>query len=90
MMLTDIPGQDVENLGNKISKMTRWISKIGSAPIDLSILVVTAFVDCGVLAFRLKATGLYNLVKVNPKSLSTDEIIWTLKTKFWNLNAQGL
>ena len=38
----------------------------------------------------MKAAGLHNLVVSNPKALSADEIIRTLKTKLWSLKAQGL
>ena len=38
----------------------------------------------------MKAAGLHNLVVSNPKALSADGIIRTLKTKFWSLKAQRL
>ena len=38
----------------------------------------------------MKSTGLYDLVKNKPKSLSSDDIIRTLKNKFRSLKAQGL
>ena len=72
MRLTDEPRQEVETFGNKMVEMACWISEIGSAPIDLSDLVATAFIDCEVLALQLKATGLHDLVESNPKALSVD------------------
>ena len=90
MRLTDEPGQDVETFGNKIAEMARQISGTGYAPIELYTLFATAFIDCEVLAFHMKSTGLHNLSNRKPKSLSVDDIIWTLKTKFWSHKAQGL
>ena len=73
-----------------MAEMARWTSGAGSAPIDLSTLVATTFVDCEVLVFQLKDTGFHYLVNSNSKSLSVDEIIWILKTKFQSLKYQGL
>ena len=73
-----------------MAKMSRRISGTGSAPIEISTLVSTAFIDCEVLAFHIKNTWLYYLVGSNPKSLSTYEIIKTLKTKLWYIKAKGL
>ena len=86
----DESGQDIENFGNKMAEMDHHITRTGSAPIDLSTLVATDFIYCKVPAFQMNATGLHNLVDRNPKALSSDEIIRTLKTKFHYLKAQGL
>ena len=72
-----------------MDKMARRISRTGSATIDLSTLVATAFIDCEVVTFQLKATDLHYLVGSNPKSVYTYVITWTLKTKFQTLKAQG-
>ena len=69
--------------------MSRRISGTGSATIDLYTLVATAFIDCEVVTFQLKATDLNYLVGSNPKSVYTYVITWTLKTKFQTLKAQG-
>ena len=71
-----------------MDEMAHWISGTGSAPIELSTLVTTAFIDYNVLAFQMNATGLQDLVDINIKSLSADEIIWSLNTKFWSVKAQ--
>ena len=84
----DKPGQGVKNFGNNMAKMSRRISRTGSAPIDLSALVITAFIECKVLAFQLKAKCLHDLVESKPKSLSADEIIRNLKTKLQYLKYQ--
>ena len=62
----------------------------GPAPMDLSISVITSFIECKVNVFQLNYTGLHNLVGNNPKALSIDEIIRTLKTKLRSLKAHGL
>ena len=90
MRLTDKAGKDVENFGNKMAKMARCINITGSAPIELSIFVAKTFTDFEVLALHLKATGLHDLADRNPKALYADDIIRTLQTKFWSLQAQGL
>ena len=45
MGLTDELGQDIKKFGNKMDKMTRWISGTGLNPINLYTLVATAFID---------------------------------------------
>ena len=66
------------------------ISGTVSAPIDLSTLVATSFIDYKVLEFKLNDTCLHGLVGSNAKALSADEIIRTLKNKFRSLNAEIL
>ena len=44
MRPTDELGKDVEKFGNKISEMARFISGAGSAHIDISALLSTAFI----------------------------------------------
>ena len=90
MRLTDEPGQDIENFGIKMVKISCRISRTGSTLIELSTLLDTDFINCEVLAFNLKAKGLNNVVDSNPKALSVDDIIWTLKTKLQSLKAQGM
>ena len=90
MRLTEETGQYIENFGNKMAKMARHISGTGFAPIDLSTVVVTAFIDYEVLSFHLKDTGLNELVESNSKDLYTDDIIRKLNTKLRHLKAQGL
>ena len=70
--------------------MAHRISGTGSAPIELYTLVAISFIDCNIMAFHMKTTCLHNLVDSNPKSLSSDDIIHTLKNKFHSLKAQGL
>ena len=55
-----------------MAEMARWIIRTGSAHIELSALIATAFIYCEVLAFQLKTTGLHDLVYSNPKVLSAD------------------
>ena len=87
-MPTDEPRQDVETFGKKMSKMDRRISGKGYNTIDLSTLVSIYFIDYDVLAFQLKSACLHDMVDINPKALSADEIIWTLKTKLWSLKVK--
>ena len=82
----DKPGQEVKNFGKNMAEMACPISGTGSDPIDISTLVVTSFINCEVLAFQVKDTGLYDFVYSKPKALSIDNIIWTLKK---NLFSQG-
>lgn len=42
------------------------------------------------MVFQMKATGLHNLVVINPKDLSAENIIRILKTKLWSLKTQRL
>ena len=70
--------------------MARQIIITGSAPIRLSTLVATSFMDCQVLSFQLKDTELHYLFIINPKALSENEIARNLKNKFRFLKDQGL
>ena len=88
--LTYEPGQDVENFGNNMAKIACRTCRIGSAPIDLSTLFTTTYINCEVLALELKDKGLHDLVDRNPKPLSEDDIIRNLKVKTCPLKAQGL
>ena len=38
----------------------------------------------------MKTTAIHDLVYINSKALSADEIIRTLKNKLWYIKAQGL
>ena len=84
----DEPGQDVENFGNKMSKMDRRIIRTGSDPIDLSTFLDTNFIDCKLTASHVKAAGLYDLIDSNPKALSVYDTICNLKNKSRFLKAQ--
>ena len=57
--------------------MARRISGTGYAPIDLSTLDTPVLIDCNFLVFHMKPTVLHDLVEINPKYLSIDEIIQT-------------
>ena len=70
--------------------MARRISGTGSTPINISYLVATAFFNLDVLDFQLKATGLHDPVRSNPKALYAVDIIQDLKMKLRSLKDQGL
>ena len=53
-------------------------------------MISTTLIYCEVLASHLKATGLHDLFDINPKNLSSNEMIQTLNTKFRYLKAQVL
>ena len=73
-----------------MAKISCRISVTGSAHIDLSTLVIAAFIECEILAFHLKDKLLHDMFNSNYKALSEDEIIQTLETKFWSLKSQVL
>ena len=58
--------------------------------VDLSDLVATTSINCKVLDFHIKATGLYYMVDSNLKALSSYGIIWNLNNKLRSLKAQRL
>ena len=70
--------------------MAHRISGTISSPIDLSTLIDASFIDCKLMNFQMKTTGLNDLVDRKPKDLSADEIIRTLKNKFRFLKYQEL
>ena len=73
--------QDVETFGRNMAEMVYQFRVTGYAPIDLSTLVANEFINCKVLAFQLKATGLHDIFVRNPKSLSAKNITQTLEMK---------
>ena len=73
-----------------MAKMARRIRGTGYAPIDISTLVATDFINFEVLFFQLKDIGLHDIFNSNPKAMSADDIFQNLKTKFRSLTDQGL
>ncbi len=90
MHLLQEPGQDVEIFGSKIIEMTRRIQGSGSAPRDLTTIVAATFIDCDVLAFKLRALTLFDIVNTDPNAMTWEEIVRTLKTKYTSLLGQDL
>jgi hypothetical protein len=84
------PGQDVELFGGRVVKLCRRISGTGSAPADLVVLAAGTFLECDVLAFKLKAIKIHNDIDENANSMSWDSVVRTLKTKYQSLKGQGL
>jgi hypothetical protein len=90
MSLIKEPGQDVETFGSKIVEMARRITGSGSAPSDLTSIVAGCFVECDVLAFKLKALQFADLVDTDPKQMSWEEIVRQLKAKYLSLLGSGV
>jgi hypothetical protein len=84
------PGQDVEIFGGRVVELCRRISGTGSAPADLVVLAAGTFLDCDVLAFKLKAIKVHDEVDEDSRSMSWDTVVRTLKTKYQSLKGQGL
>jgi hypothetical protein len=90
MSLIKEPGQDVETFGSKIVEMARRITGSGAAPSDLTSIVAGCFVDCDMLAFKLKVLSSFNLVDDKPNAMTWEEIIRKLKAKYLSLLGNGL
>ena len=88
MHLLQEPGQDVEAFGSKIIEMTRRITGSGLAPTDLTSIVAGCFIDCDVLAFKLKALSFFDAVDDNAASMTWEEIVRQLKAKYRSLLGQ--
>jgi hypothetical protein len=84
------PGQDVEIFGGRVVELCRRISGTGSAPTDLVVLAAATFLECDVLAFKLKAIKVHDEVDDNSRAMTWDAVIRTLKTKYQSLKGQGL
>jgi transcriptional regulator NrdR family protein len=84
------PGQDVEIFGGRVVELCRRISGTGSAPADLVVLAAGTFLECDVLAFKLKAIKIHDEVDENANSMSWDSVVRSLKTKYQSLKGQGL
>jgi hypothetical protein len=91
MSLIKEPGQEVEVFGSKIVEMVvHRITGSGSAPSVLTSIVAECFVECDVLAFKLKALSFHDIVDDDPKKMPWDEIIRKLKAKYQSLLGSGL
>jgi hypothetical protein len=63
------PGQHVELFGSKVIELTRGMQGSGLAPTDLFSVVAGCFIDCDVLAFKLKALGFFDAVDDNGSTM---------------------
>ena len=59
MSLIKKPGQDVNVFGDRVVELCRRISGVGAEPEDLSVIAATTFLECDILAFKLKALDLH-------------------------------
>ena len=84
------PGQDVDIFGGRVVELCCRISGTGSAPSDQVILTAAKFLECGVLAFNLKAIKVHYKVDNNSQAMTCYSVIHTLKTKYQILKWQGL
>jgi hypothetical protein len=84
------PGQDVEIFGGRAVELCRRISGTGLAPTNLVVLAAATFLECTVLAFKLKAIKVHDEVNDNSRAMTWDTVIRTLKTKYQSLKGQGL
>jgi hypothetical protein len=84
------PGQDAEIFGGWVVELCRRISGTGSAPTNLVVLAAATFLECNVLAFKLKAIKVHDEVEDNPRAMTWDAVVRTLKTKYQSLKGQGL
>jgi hypothetical protein len=60
------------------------------APANLVALAAAAFLECDVLAFKLKAIKLHDDVDEDSQAMTWDSVVRTLKTKYQSLKGQGL
>jgi hypothetical protein len=84
------PGQDFEKFDGRVIELCRCISSTGSTPANLVIFAAATFLECDVLAFKLKAIKIPNEVDKDAQSMSWDTVMRTLKTKYKILKGQGL
>jgi hypothetical protein len=54
------PGQDVEIFGGRVVELCCRISGTGSALANLIVLAAAMFLECDMLAFKLKAISIHN------------------------------
>jgi hypothetical protein len=90
MNLIKEPGQNVETFGTKVTEMTRRITGSGSSPLDLTSIVASTFLECDVLAFKMKALSIHDLVDNNPTAMGWEEIVRVLKAKYVSLEGRDL
>jgi hypothetical protein len=81
---------DVEIFGGRVIELCCRISGTGLAPSDLVILTAATFLECNVLAFKLKAIKVHDKVDDNSQAMTWDAIICTHKTKYQSLKGQAL
>ena len=60
LKLINEPGQDVDIFDGRVIKLWRRISGTGFGPDDLGVLAATLFLECDVLAFKLKSIWIHD------------------------------
>jgi hypothetical protein len=84
------PRQGIKIFGGRVIELCRRISGTGSVPADLVVLAAATFLECGILALKLKAIMVHDEVDENARAMSWDTVVCTLKTKYQSLKGQVL
>lgn len=88
LRLSQVPGEDVTALSNKIYDICARLEGAGSAPVDLALLVATCFLKSETQTFSLAASLCHD--QANRGTMSWQEVLATLRTKYMVLKESNL
>ena len=75
----------------QVIELCRRISSTGFGPDDLGILVATCFLECDVMAFKLKSIWIHDQADINPRvAMGWDKVVRLNKKKYLALAGQKL
>jgi hypothetical protein len=88
LRLVKEPGMNVDTFSKKVADLVQQIegNHKRSVPEDLSTIVATCYLDTDVDEFKMEASGIFNQVDHNPKSMHWRQIIQQLKDKYRSLD----
>ena len=84
------PGQDVNYFGYCVVELCCRISGVGAEPEDQSVIAATTFLECDVLAFKLKALDLLGNIDDNTTALTWTSIVIYLQATYMSFKGQHL
>ena len=91
LKLVNEPVQDIDMFGVRVIELCRPISGTGFGSDDLGVLAATCFLECDVLAFKLKSIWIHDQADRNPKvAMGWDEVVRLNKKKYLTLDAKKL
>ena len=90
MNLLKEPAQNVQVFCSKLKDAARKIERTGQAPSDLGSIIASRFIDCEVFSFKILASELHHKLDVDPNSLSIENVLEQLESKYLHLLTQGL
>ena len=90
MSLIKEPGKDVETFGSQVIEKTSHIIGSGPAPSNITSIFAQCFIECSVIAFKLKTLQFCDIVDDDPTGMEWDATAQKIKTKYQSIESQDL